>query len=314
MSRRIWGSLLLAASTLASAAGFDYQLQPTPVAPNVWAFVGRTEDFSRSNGGNIVNTGFIVGQDGVVVIDTGPSKRYGEQMRAAIARISPQPVALAILTHHHPDHFLGNQAFAPERLGALPATRDGIASDGNTFAENLYRLSGDWMKGTEVVVPGRTLAAGSLEIAGRRLRLIALDGHTGADLAVYDESSGVLFAGDLVFNDRAPTTPHADIAHWLAALDRLEAIVGEPGFRALVPGHGQIARDAAPIRRTRAWLTWLQRSLREAAEAGLDLNEVLARPLPPEFAELPVAASEYRRSAGQLFPAAERAALAGEAR
>jgi uncharacterized sulfatase len=77
----------------------------------------------------------------------------------------------------------------------------------------------------------------------------------------------------------------------------------------LVPGHGEVARDAAPIRQTRAWLEWLQRTLRESAAAGLDMNEVLARPLPPEFAKLPVAASEYRRSVGHLFPAAEQEAL-----
>jgi uncharacterized sulfatase len=167
------------------------------------------------------------------------------------------------------------------------------------------------MKGTEVVAPSKMLSSGLTEVAGRRLRLVGLDGHTGADLAIYEEASGVLFAGDLVFNGRAPTTPHANITHWLAALDQLEAITREAGFTALVPGHGAVARDAAPIRQTRAWLRWLQAAMRQAARDGLDMNEVLARPLPTEFAELPVAASEYRRSVGHLFPAAEQEALGG---
>lgn len=295
----------------AGAAEFDYRLQAQTVATGVHAFIGRSEDFTADNGGNIVNTGFIVAPQGVIVIDSGPSLRYGRQMRAAIAAFSGQTPVLVINTHHHPDHFLGNQAYADVPLAALAGTVKGIAADGNAFAENLFRMTGDWMKGTEVVVPTRTLAAGPLEVAGRKLRLIALDGHTGADLAVYDEASGVLFAGDLVFNDRAPTTPHADIGHWLAALERLEAITREPGFRALVPGHGAIASDAAPIRRTRAWLNWLRGAMREAARAGLEMNEVLLRPLPAEFAGLPVATSEYRRSVGHLFPAAETEALAG---
>lgn len=304
-----WLLLLAAWSACAGAGDFDYRLAASPVARDVYAFVGRTEDFTPANGGNIVNTGFIVAAGGIIVIDTGPSLRYGQQMRAAIAVVTAQPVVLAINTHHHPDHFLGNQAFAASPIGALAATTQGIASEGNAFAENLFRLTGDWMKGTEVVAPGRTLTAGTLEVAGRRLRLIALDGHTGADLAVYDEASGVLFAGDLVFNGRAPTTPHAQVGHWLAALDALEAITRQPGFTALVPGHGAIAHDAAPIRQTRAWLTWLTAAMSEAAAAGLDMNEVLARPLPAEFANLPVAASEYRRSVGHLFPAAEQEAL-----
>lgn len=293
----------------ALAADLDYGLVARPVARDVHVFLGRNEDFSTANGGNIVNTGFIVGRDGVIVIDTGPSLRYGRQLRRAIAAATPRPVVLAINTHHHPDHFLGNQAFDQASLGALAATRQGIAAEGNTFAANLFRLVGDWMKDTEVVAPVRDLVPGRLEVAGRRLRLIALDGHTAADLAVYDEASGVLFAGDLVFNGRAPTTPHARIDRWLAALDRMEAITREPGFRALVPGHGAVAKDAAPIRQTRAWLTWLDESVREAAKDGLDINEALARPLPQQFAGVAVAATEYRRSVERLFPAAEQAVL-----
>lgn len=292
-----------------AAADFDYRLQARLLAPDVYAFVGAREDFDTVNGGNIVNTGFIVGRDGVIVIDSGPSKRYGEQMRAAIADITRLPLALTLNTHQHPDHFLGNQAFVAAPIGALAPTVSSIAADGNAFAENLFRMSGDWMKGTEVVVPGRTLQPGRQQIAGRWLRLIGLAGHTGADLAVYDEKSGILFAGDLVFNERAPTTPHADPEHWLQALDALEAITREPGFVALLPGHGEPASDAAPIRQTRDWLRWLQAQLRQAARDGLDMTEVLALPLPARWATLPLAGSEYRRSVGHLYPAIELEAL-----
>lgn len=307
--KRLLGVLLLLAASQLQAVDFDYRLAAVPVAKDVYAFIGKTEDFDTANGGNIVNTAFIVAPQGVIVIDSGPSLRYGRQMRRAIAAVTAKPIALVINTHHHPDHFLGNQAFADVPIAALAETRDGIAADGNAFAENLYRMSGDWMKGTEVQLPGQTLSAGIVDLAGRRLRLVALDGHTGADLVIVDAKSGVVFAGDLAFNGRAPTTPHADVAHWLTALDRLEGLTREAGFTVLLPGHGAPSADAGPIRQTRAWLTWLSAAMRDAAKAGLDMNEVLARPLPAEFASLPVAASEYRRSVGHLFPAAELQAL-----
>jgi quinoprotein relay system zinc metallohydrolase 1 len=299
----------LCAGAAAQAVDFDYHLVPQAVARDVFVFVGRSEDFSVANGGNIVNTGFIAGRGGVIVVDTGPSRRYGQQMRQAIAAAAKGPVVLTLNTHHHPDHFLGNQAFDGASIAALAGTGQGIAAEGNAFAENLFRLTGDWMKDTEVVAPSREVAPGRLEVAGRRLRLLALDGHTGADLAIYDEASGVLFAGDLVFNGRAPTTPHASIDRWLAALDRMETITREAGFKALVPGHGAVARDAAPIRQTRAWLTWLNAAVRQAADEGLDVNEALRRPLPPQFAGIAVAESEYRRSMERLFPAAEQEVL-----
>ena len=294
---------------LGAEPAFDYGLEAQRVTDEVYNFIGRDEDFSTVNGGNIVNTGFIVTAAGLLVIDSGPSLRYGRQMRQAMKKVSPADPLQVFNTHHHPDHFLGNQAFAGTPIMALEATRQGIAAEGNVFAENLYRLSGDWMKGTESMTPTASIAPGRHSIAGRTLRLLALNGHTEADLAIYDETSGVLFAGDLVFNNRAPTTPHARIERWLASLDTLEAITREPGFSAIVPGHGAISRDAAPIRQTRAWLRWLDQAMRQAAADGLDLNEVLARPLPAEFAGMAVGVREYRRSVGHLFPEAEQEAL-----
>ena len=91
---------------IGSAAEFDYHLVARPLARDVYAFIGKTEDFDTDNGGNIVNTAFIVAPKGVIVIDSGPSLRYGRQMRRAIAAITDKPIALVINTHHHPDHFL----------------------------------------------------------------------------------------------------------------------------------------------------------------------------------------------------------------
>lgn len=309
---RLLAALLLGCASLpaALAESFDYRLQPQQIAPDVYVLPGASEDFDTRNGGNIVNIGFIVGRDGVIVIDSGPSRRYGEQLRAAIRRITPLPPVLLLNTHHHPDHFLGNQAFADLPIAALPATRQGIAAEGNAFAENLYRLSGDWLKGTEVQAPSRDLAAGTLEVAGRTLELRALAGHTDADLVVIDSASGVIFAGDLVFHERAPTTPHAEIGAWLAALDTLQALTHALGFTRLVPGHGPVSADAAPILQTRAWLRWLAAQLEADARAGLDMSEVLQRPLPPELARLPLAQREYRRSVEHWFPAIEARVLA----
>ncbi len=297
--------LVLPRPTGAASADPDYGLAPEKIADGTWVLTGRSEDFSRANGGNIVNTAFVVTDAGVVVIDSGPSRAYGEQQRQAIARISGQPVVLVINTHHHPDHFLGNQAFPAGALAALPETIHGIATEGGSLNENMYRLAGDWMAGTEPVTPARPLAAGPLEVGGHRFELIALDGHTAADLAVLDRRTGVLFAGDLVFHDRAPTTPHARLPAWQAALDRLEAL----SFVRVVPGHGPVAADAGPIRQTRAWLTWLDRRLQQAADDGLDMTEVLALPLPAEFRRLAVVDAEFRRSVGQLYPAYEQRAL-----
>ena len=287
-------------------AAKDYGLEPQEVAPGTYVLFGANEHFNFRNGGNIVNTAFVVTDDGVVVIDTGPSRLYGEQLRAAIATITDRPIIRVYNSHLHPDHFLGNQAFEDLPEAALAGTIEGIRQHGEMFNESLYRLCGAWEAGTRVVVPTEVVEPGIEVIGGHRLRLLALDGHSDADLVILDETTGVLFAGDLVFNGRAPTTPHANIAKWLAALDKLEGL----SFSLLVPGHGAAADDRAPIAQTRSYLRWLSEGLAESAEQGLDMAEVLTPRAPPaSIAELAVFAAEYQRSVAHLFPGYEAAAL-----
>ncbi|MFZ6049308.1 quinoprotein relay system zinc metallohydrolase 1 [Pseudomonas sp. CR3202] len=292
-------TLLLACLTFSVQAGQDYDLKPRQIAEGTWLLEGSTDNFDKANGGNIVNTGFIVTDAGVVVIDTGPSRAYGQAMRRAIAGVTDQPVSLVLLTHHHPDHVLGNQAFAGAPIAALAGTRTLLEEQGDAMAENMYRLVGDWMRGTEVVLPNEVLEPGVREIGGHRLRLLALRGHTGADLAVLDERTGVLFAGDLVFYQRALTTPNSPgLDAWLADLDSLEQLP----WKTLVPGHGPISQDPAPFAQMRDYLDWLDGLLKEAALKGEEMNEVIRSPIPERFASVSLNRYELIRSVSHLYP------------
>ncbi|MFH6601774.1 quinoprotein relay system zinc metallohydrolase 1 [Ectopseudomonas khazarica] len=298
--------LLLTCLLAGLAQALDYQLQPRQIAEGVWLVEGSTDNFAAENGGNIVNVGFIETAAGVVVIDTGPSRRYGEALRQRIEQVTGKPLLRVLLTHHHPDHVLGNQAFSDVPIAALPGTTRLLAEQGDAMAENMYRLVGDWMRGTEVVLPSEALEEGELEIGGRRLRLLALRGHTGADLAILDERSGVLFAGDLLFYQRALTTPNSPgLDVWLADLDRLEALP----WKQIVPGHGPLATDAAPFVQMRDYLGWLDGVLRQGAEQGAEMNELIRAPIPERFAGVSLSRYELIRSVSHLYPRYERNAM-----
>lgn len=280
---------------------------PRQLAEQVWMFEGAREHFSRSNGGNIVNTGFIETGEGVVVIDSGPSYRYGEAQRKAIEAATGSTINRVYLTHAHPDHFLGGQAYADVPVQALPDTVAAIRRNGEALTANLYLLVGGAMSGTRAAVP-QVLAVpadGVVRLGDRRLQLLALDGHTRADLAIFDETSGVLFAGDLVFFERAATTPDADLEDWLQALDQLQAIP----YTTLVPGHGPPVVGDEAIAQTRDYLLWLRSSLQEAAEQGLDMNEVMRLTAPERFRRLGVLQAEWERSVTHLYPAIELESL-----
>ncbi|HBX56829.1 quinoprotein relay system zinc metallohydrolase 1 [Pseudomonas sp. UBA2684] len=299
-------ALGLLCCALLARADFDYALQPREIAEGIWLLEGSTENFDPRNGGAIVNTGFIVTTAGVLVIDSGPSKRYGEALRRAIATVTDKPVIKLLLTHHHPDHVLGNQAFSDVPIAALPGTTALLGEQGEAMAESMYRLVGDWMRGTEVVLPNETLVPGVLQVGDRQLRLLALRGHTGADLAIFDERSGVLFAGDMLFYQRAlttPGTPGLDV--WLADLAHLQALP----WQQIVPGHGPVASSAAPFEQMRDYLGWLDGLLRAGAEQGADMNTLIRSAIPERFAGVSLSRYELVRSVSHLYPRYEQAQM-----
>lgn len=292
-------------------AQLDYDLKPRALASGVWVVEGAVDDFSRANGCNIINTGFIATGAGVVVVNTGPSRLYGEQQRRAIAQVTAEPVVQVLNLNLHPDYFFGNQAWADVPVQALAGSIAGMQAEGGAYADNLYRLCGDWMKGTESNPATEAVAPRRWRLGGRDLELRRLDGHTSDDLVLIDHSSGVLFAGGLVFADRAPTTPHADFARWLSALDSLARWHSAGDFRTVVPSHGPVHSDLYGIEQTRQWVLWATRTMQGYAERGLDLNEVLYREMDPAFARWAANPVEWQRTLTQWYPMYEQRAFQG---
>jgi len=280
---------------------FDYGLKAVKIAEGTYLFEGKKEDFSIKNGGNIVNTAFIVTDIGVIVIDTGISRRYGEQQRAAIAKVTDKPILAVYLTHHHPDHFLGNQAYEDTKIYALADTTNSIKLEGENFRTNMYRLVGDWMRGTEIILPTDKLKAGKQTIGNHELEFISVNGHTASDLVIYDHTTGVIFTGDLVFSQRTSTTPHANVDKWRKTLEILKKIP----FKFLVPGHGDIATSVKPIDETSDYLSWLIATLKDGASNGMDMNEVMNSEIPERFKSLALVEIELTRSVTHLYPAFE---------
>ncbi|MFW1677739.1 quinoprotein relay system zinc metallohydrolase 1 [Pontibacter sp. JAM-7] len=297
-------SLLAPAMTF--AAPLTYNLQPKQIAENTWVLQGKLEDFTMHNGGNIVNTAFIVTDDGVIVIDTGPSYRYGREMRQAIEKLTDKPIKHVFITHSHPDHFLGNQAFTDATIWALPETGRQIAQSGNAFAENMYRLVGDWMRDTESTMPNKVLKQEVLKFGGHHFSFLTFTGHTGADLVIMDHTTGVLFTSDMVFYQRALTTPHTPgLQTWLAELKQLELT----SFKLLVPGHGPVVDDGRAYQQMADYLTWLDATLTSAAERGLSMTEVIELPIDPRFAGIALTQREFIRTVAHLYPSYEEAAF-----
>jgi quinoprotein relay system zinc metallohydrolase 1 len=305
MKKWLGVALLLVLAQYSGAAG--YELQPRAVAADTWVIEGAVEDFAATNQCNIINTGFIVTEQGVLVINTGPSRAYGVAQRQAIARITSAPVVQVLNLNLHPDYFLGNQAYEPSVIMATALTREGQQREGDAYVSNLFRICGESMKGTEARPAPNDLKPGSYELGNHHLELLEFKGHTASDMVLMDRDTGVVFAGGLIFNERIPTTPHAHLQDWLKSLDQLAQQLKPESL--IIPSHGPIHQGLAGLDGTRAYLLFLDLRLAQSARELKDLNEVLALPVPEPWKHWGGMPQEYRRNVVNLYPAYESGAF-----
>lgn len=264
---------LLAWVTAASAAAS--RISPLPVrevAPGVFVHFGRIALMNRDNDGAIANVGFVVGRDGVAVVDTGGSVDEGRRLLAAIRAQTNKPVRYVIDTHMHPDHVFGNAAFTgtgAEVVGHAHLPR-AMATHGPHYLESFRDAMGAALIDEVKLVPPTVTVSGTLELdlGERRLLLTAWPtAHTDNDLTVFDDATKTLFAGDLLFVHHVPVID-GSLTGWLKDLDALAAV----SAARVVPGHGPLV-TAWPqgLADERRYLDCLARELRDAIRRGIPM-------------------------------------------
>ena len=125
--------------------------------------------------------------------------------------VTDRPILKVFVSNQHPDYFLGSQAFADVPIAALPGTIDGIRAEGRAVTENMYRLIGDWMRGTDMVVPIEPVWPATQVYGGHRLAADpAVRPHTGGPCDLRRNHAGAVRRRAGVFG---PDADHAARRH-----------------------------------------------------------------------------------------------------
>ena len=243
------------------------------------------------------NTGVVVGDDSVMVIDTQATPAMAQDVIRHIRQVTDKPIKYVVLSHYHAVRVLGASAYRPQEILASQATLEMIRERGQEDMDSEIGRFPRLFRSAESI-PGltwptitfdreMTVWMGKLEV-----RLIHVgSGHTRGDTIVWLPAQKVLFSGDLVEYNAGIYTGDAQLAEWPASLDRLAALKPER----LVPGRGAAMFTAADslkaIAFTRDFVTALYSCAQEGVRAGKSLRQVYrdARAkLDPAYGALPI--------------------------
>ncbi|HEY6244089.1 MAG TPA: MBL fold metallo-hydrolase [Pyrinomonadaceae bacterium] len=267
------------------------------VADGIYAAVAKSGGLASGN------AGFIVGDDGVLVVDTFFTPQAAEELIDSIGTETKQPIKYALNTHYHLDHSGGNQVFAgrsipiiahdnvmlwqttknrrflpaPEELQKrradvakqLSEVPSDQADKRAQLERQLHRI--DALLTIKLTNPTVTFSTGTvhLHLGQREVVLFTLPGHTGGDILAYVPDANVVFTGDMSWRKTLPNLVDATVSDWITSLDKL--LKDHPTAK-FVPGHGEVA-TAEDVREFRDYLDDLRSRVKQAIADGLSIDQ-----------------------------------------
>jgi glyoxylase-like metal-dependent hydrolase (beta-lactamase superfamily II) len=241
------------------------------LSENAWAYTAEGDP----------NTGVIVGEKAVIVVDTQATPAMAQDVIRRIRQITDTPIKYVVLTHYHAVRVLGARAYQPQEILCSQDTYDLIVERGEEDKASEIARFPRLFRDVESVPPGLTwptmtfageltLRLGSLEV-----QLLQLGrGHTKGDTVVWLPQQRVLFSGDLVECEATPYAGDAYYEDWPATLDAIGALNPEK----LLPGRGPALSTPEDVRRalegTRTFVSDLYASVKEGVSSGKTLRVI----------------------------------------
>jgi glyoxylase-like metal-dependent hydrolase (beta-lactamase superfamily II) len=262
----------MSTKTFASQADLEEKkISFTKLSDNAYAYTAEGDP----------NTGVIVGDDAVMVIDTQATPVMAQDVIRRIREVTDKPIRYVVLSHYHAVRVLGASGYKPEHIIASRDTYDLIVERGEQDKASEIGRFPRLFRAVESVPPGLTWPTitftghMSLWLGRLEVQLMQLGrGHTKGDTVAWLPEQKILFSGDLVEYDATPYAGDAYFQDWPHTLDHIAAL--QP--RALVPGRGAALTTpeqvAAGLAGTRAFISDVWQSVKAGVAAGQDLNAV----------------------------------------
>ena len=246
------------------------------VTENTWSIVGQLTNRTKENLGNNATFGFVVTDDGVVLVDSGGSFKGAEKIHKLIKTVTNKPIRYVINSGGQDHRWFGNDYFSS--LGAKIISSEAANKDHKarmnmqwTMLETLIGkngLEGTKEKYSEITFKNEykfTLGNVKFELYHRG------QAHTPGDAFIWLPQSKVMFTGDIVYTERMlGIGEQSNSKSWLKVFNEMAAL--EPKY--VVPGHGSPTTLDVAIKDTKRYLSFLRKSIALFMESGGGAHEI----------------------------------------
>lgn len=256
----------------------------------VYAFYSSEAKEKESKGLPVATSGgFIVGDKGVLIIDTMLNKRLNEQAQALIRKVTSKPIFYAINTSFHGDHSYGNM-YLPKstRIIQHEVTKQYINTHFEGDTQFMMQNFGKG-RGIEEIKPvaADILIAKdgklTIDLGGKIIEIIDFGfAQTGGDLFVWEPESKVMWAGNPIITVK-PSLPWLLDGHLVETLTSLQKVFDFlPDDARIVPGHGSVMTKN-DMKWHIDYLATVKKEVEKAIAEGLTLEQTVERVKMPEF-------------------------------
>lgn len=251
------------------------ELMLSKVTDSIYVIHGIHGMPDKKNKGFISNSGIVISEEGVVIIDTGGSKKVGEMLLQKIGEVTDKPVVAVFNTHIHGDHWFGNavvrKAYPNVRIYAHERAIERLkAGEADQWMDIFSQAMDKSDVGTEIVLPDTALKGGeTIEIAGNTYNTHHTGhAHTDSDIMIEYPADKTLFAGDIVITGSVVSSARPEDFSAKGQIAAVEYALGLP-VDIYVPGHGPTGGREIP-EATKRFLEVLYDSVQRYYDEGLE--------------------------------------------